>query len=82
MTLRSHTETEILAAFRRGTTIWALDSGTAGRDDILIGDNYCAIIRDVVEAEEHNVFKHDGWSISELGEGDEPLRSIIEEAEA
>ena len=77
MTLRSHTVEELLAAFRRGETICVLDSGAHGQDDVLIGSiEECR--QDVIGSEERDVFEEAGWSLSEIGEGDEPLRSIIE----
>jgi len=80
MTLRSHTAEEILDAYMRGETICALDTGTHGQDDVLIGSlEDCR--QDVIDTEGRDVFNEDGWTLSEIGEGDEPLRSIIEEAE-
>jgi len=80
MTLRSHTAEEILDAYTRGETICVLDTGTHGQDDVLIGSlEDCR--QDVIDTEGRDVFNEDGWTLSEIGEGDEPLRSIIEEAE-
>jgi len=79
MTLRSHTAEEILDAYTRGETICVLDTGTHGQDDILIGSlEDCR--QDVIDTEGRDVFDEDGWNLSEIGEGDEPLKSIIEDA--
>ena len=80
MALRSHTAKEILDAYMQGETIYVLDSGTHGQDDILIGSlKDCR--QDVINNEGRDVFEEDGWTLSEIGEGDEPLRSIIRQAE-
>lgn len=78
MTLRSRTAKEILAAFRRGEQIWRLDSGAHGSDDVLIGSKE-ECLQDVIDNEGRDVFSDDGWILAEIGEGDEPLCSIIEE---
>jgi len=78
MALRSHTSEEILAAFRRGEKIFVLDSGTHGGDDVLIGSRE-ECLQDVIDNEEEDVFETQGWTLNEIDEGDEPLKSIIEE---
>jgi len=79
MTLVSHTAKEILNTWLRGETICALDSGTHGQDDVLIGSiEHCK--QDVLDNERRDVFDEDDWALCEIGEGDEPLRSIIEDA--
>lgn len=77
MTLRSHTEAEILAAYREGEMICVLDSNGHGKDDVLIGEIIDCNI-DVIEHEERDVFEEEGWTLSEIGEEDEPLKNIIE----
>ena len=63
----------------RGETICVLDTGTHGQDDVLIGSlGDCR--QDVLDNEGRDVFEKDGYVLSEIGEGDEPLRSIIEDA--
>lgn len=37
MNYRSHTEEEIRDALARGARVWALDTGSDGEDDVLIG---------------------------------------------
>lgn len=81
MTLRSHTAAEILAAYRRGETICVLDSRTHGADDVLIG-RIADCKQAVIENEDENVFETQDWRIFEIGDGDEPLRSIIDADEA
>lgn len=78
MTLRSHTEAEILAAHKRGEKIWELNSRMQGCDDILIGNDRAEVLQDVIDNEEQDVFDLKGWTLNELGVGDDPLKSIIE----
>jgi len=76
MTLRSWSEEELLAAFKAGKKIYKLDTGTSGKDDVLVGDTYREVLQDVLDNEEV-IELPEGWSLDEIGEGDEPLYSLI-----
>ena len=76
VSLRSWTDDEIIAAYKNGKKIFVLDTGTAGQDDILIGNTYQNVLVDVLDNEEVSELPK-GWNIEEIGEGDDPLCALL-----
>lgn len=64
MNYRSHMKAEVIEALKKGEKVWRLDTGTAGEDDVLIG-NYDDALADVLSHHELAELP-EGWEIIEL----------------
>ena len=48
MNCRSHAKEEIIEAQKNNQTIWYLDSGESGSDDMLIGEDKKQVLADIM----------------------------------
>ena len=61
---RSYAETEVREAILKGTEVWALDTGNAGEDDMLIGTHEECLAAVLHHHEIESL--PDGWSLDRV----------------